>query len=291
MKQALKTNSIGIIGLGLIGTSLGMAIRSRNSDLNVVGLTRSAKNGTVAKNKRAVDKLVHTLPELITKTDLIILATPIGATIQLLKTIGAVAQKPILVTDTGSTKEEICRAADDLPTHVTFVGGHPMAGKENSGPLRADANLFVERPWILTPNTSVHPHQLKKLEMLITSIGAHPLHIDAADHDRLITPISHLPFMIAILLMETATGHPEWSHAKQLAGSGFRDTTRLASGNPQMHGDILYTNRANIMQELLRFESALQSLKNDLTSHRWLSITKRLTRVQKLRQTWERSRI
>ncbi len=289
MKQALKIHRIGIIGLGLIGTSFGMAIRKKNSNLKVIGFTRSQINGIIAKRKGAVDKIAQTLPELLSQTDLVILATPIETIIELLRTIGTVAEKPILISDTGSTKEEICRTADDLPSQITFIGGHPMAGKETTGPMHADAELFVGRPWILTPNKPMQPQQLKKIEGLVKSVGAIPKLMDAVTHDRLVASISHLPFMIASLLMETAAHQSEWSWAKQIAGSGFRDTTRLAACNPQMHTEILRTNPVNALQELLRFESALKILKEDLTSHHWLSIHKRLARVQKLRQTWERS--
>ncbi len=286
----MRIRTIGIIGLGLIGTSLGMALKRTDRTMKIIGLTKSEKSGRTAIQMGAIDRLAHTVTELLNGTDMLILATPIRVTMTLLPHIGRLAQKPILITDTGSTKVEICAIAKKLPAHVTFIGGHPMAGKETSGPEHADAGLFVDRPWILTSDNT-EDNTLTGIESIVSAAGAVPIRMTAADHDRLIASISHLPLVISSLLMETAAGHPSWPALRRLAGNGFRDTTRLAAGNPAMHTDILRTNKKNILSAILQFEHALETLKTDIASDRWLAINERLQAVQQARVSWGRSQL
>ncbi|MEK7532904.1 MAG: prephenate dehydrogenase/arogenate dehydrogenase family protein [Patescibacteria group bacterium] len=283
--------TIGIIGLGLIGTSIGMALKKSDTAIRITGFTRSRLNGTHALEKGAVDTLSVTVAELIGATDIIILATPIHAIITLLAHIGACAHLPILVTDTGSTKVEICKAALRLPAHITFIGGHPLAGKEVSGANHAEATLFKNRPWILTPTNTRDRAHLSALRSLLAQTGAHLLEISPKDHDRIMTPISHMPFLISALLMQTTQTHRDWPEAKELAGNGFRDTTRLAGGNPVMHTDILRTNRMEMITELSRIEKQIRSFRQDLAARRWSAIEDRLRTIQKNRLDWGKDRV
>lgn len=291
MKQAWKTGRIGIIGLGLIGTSFGMALKKNNPALLITGLTKSEKSGKTVLQMGAIDRLVHTVSELIAGTDIIVLSTPIRVTTTLLQHIGKLAQKPILITDTGSTKAEICAVAKKLPAHVAFIGGHPMAGKETSGPENADANLFAKRPWILIQESEGKEINLARIESLISATGAVPVSMTAPDHDRLAAAVSHLPLIISILLMETVAGQASWPALRQLTGNGFRDTTRLAAGNPAMHTDILRTNKENILSAVEQFDHALKTLKTDIASGHWLAIEEKLRMIQQARLSWERSQL
>lgn len=287
--RSVKT--IGIIGLGLIGTSIGMALKKSNPSFRVKGLTRSKINGEHALEKKAVDCITSRVTELLDGTDLVILATPVRTIITLLSHIGTLAKAPLLVTDTGSTKEEIEKATKRLPSHVSFIGGHPLAGKEVSGAVHADADLFVGRPWVLIPTPLASSADIETMKLLVSQLGAKPLMLSAADHDRMLSAVSHLPFVISSLLMEAILTQRDWPRARMIAGSGFRDTTRLAGGNPTMHVDILRTNRAAILGELSRFEEVIRSLKHDLVTERWSAIKDRLTAIQKARLDWERSQV
>lgn len=289
MKTHVRT--IGIIGLGLIGTSVGMALKKARSDIRIIGLTRSEKSGNTAKKMGAVDSLVRTVTELLADTDVIILSTPIPTTMTMLGHIGILTKKPVLVTDTGSTKEEICTVARDLPARVSFIGGHPFAGKEVSGPEHADAGLFIKRPWILTPSTGTEAGSLKIIESIVHEVGANPVCMTPGDHDRLAASVSHLPLVVSTLLMEAAASGAEWPRERRLAGSGFYDTTRLSGGNPAMHAAILQTNKTNVLAKLQQFERALTGLKNDITAERWSVVEEKLQSTQRARISWERSRI
>ncbi len=289
--KKISIQTIGIIGLGLIGTSIGMALKKSDAALRIKGLTRSKINRKLALEKQAVNACVATVSELIADTDLVILATPIHTILTLLSRIATLAKTPLLITDTGSTKEQIIKVAVQLPTHISFVGGHPLAGKEVSGAQHADANLFVGKPWILTPTTKTRRAELTELCALITTIGAKPRRLSAVDHDRLVGTISHLPFLVSTLLMETIIMQRNWPKTRVLAGNGFRDVTRLSGGDPIMHTDILRTNRSAILTDLSHFEKGVRTLKHDLITQRWSSIRDRLTAIQKNRLDWERSHV
>ncbi|MBI3385897.1 prephenate dehydrogenase/arogenate dehydrogenase family protein [Candidatus Gottesmanbacteria bacterium] len=292
MSDQLKSiQTIGIIGLGLIGTSFGMALKRKHPHIKILGVTRSKKSGTAALQKKAVDEIVPAVSDLTCRTGLIVLATPIRATMALLPLIGKLAQKLILVTDTGSTKMQICAIAGNLPSHVSFIGGHPMAGKETAGAKNADPNLFMKRPWIFTHEGDEKNVELTLMETVVMAIGAVPIRMTAADHDRIVAIISHLPFVLSALLMETAAEHISRHALERLAGSGFRDVTRLAGGNPIMHADILRTNKKNILSSLGQFEQALSALKTDIALEHWPAIEEKLKTMQQARISWERSQL
>jgi prephenate dehydrogenase len=283
-QQSIQT--IGIIGLGLIGASIGMALRKSDPALLIKGLTRSKINAKHALAKGAIHRLVPGMSELLDKTDLVILATPVRAIVSLLPQIGARSRCPVIVTDTGSTKREICAAGQRLPPHIAFIGGHPLAGKEVNGAVHADSQLFSGKPWVLTSTRRRDSVALSVVRALIIQIGAKPLELTPADHDRLLGEVSHLPFVISALLMETVRTHPDWPEAQTLAGSGFRDATRLAVGGPVMHTDILRTNRREALSELSRFEREIRKFRKDLASRRWTAIENRLHAIQKARRDW-----
>lgn len=287
--NARNLHTVGIIGLGLIGTSLGMALKRSNPDLVVKGLTRSETNARDAIKKRAIDVRTSSLSELLDNTDLVVLAEPVGIIIARIRDIGICAKRPVCITDTGSTKTEILRAARILPPHVSFIGGHPLAGREVSGAAHADESLFTKRPWILTPTRKSKKSDLTTLRALIQGLGAVPMELSAATHDRMLSRVSHLPFVTSCMLMETAVAGRGWQETLRLAGAGFRDTTRLSGGSPVMHADILRTNRAAIIHDITRLETALHRLKHDMASGQWEDIRRRLSAIQTHHSQWERS--
>lgn len=283
-------HTVGIIGLGLIGTSFGMALK-RSTTLHVKGLTRSKTNRKHALEKRAVDCLTSTVPEILQGTDLIILATPIQSIISLLTYIGTITRTPLIVTDTGSTKEEICKIGQRLPTKITFIGGHPLAGKEASGSVHADRHLFEKRPWVLTPASRCDHQILSAVRSLLAQTGAIPIELSPTEHDHIVTGISHLPFIISTLLMETIQTHPDWMRGQSLAGTGFRDMTRLAQGDPTMHTDILRTNHKTVLAELTRFEVKIQNLKQKIKTEHWTAVEERFVMIKNTRIRWERNHL
>jgi prephenate dehydrogenase len=167
-----------------------------------------------------------------------------------------------VVTDAASTKVQVISWAKELlPENVSFVGGHPMAGREVSGIDVADATLFRERIYCLTPTTHTLPAAVSKVCALVEILDARVHFMDAAAHDEQVAGVSHLPFLASVALMNTVAEDSTWNDAAVLAASGFRDTSRLAAGNPEMHRDICLTNSAAIVDWLDKYIESLRMLR------------------------------
>lgn len=238
---------ITIVGLGLIGGSIGLALKrwsaANGNALKIIGFDTDINHQTLAKKMNAVDDTAWGLPDAISEADVVILATPVGAMKQLFEDIAPHLKFNAIVTDTGSTKTDVLEWAKLLPAHVSFVGGHPMAGKSESLEA-ASADLFDEATWVVCPSPTANEDAIKNVLGLIAAANGDPYFADPAEHDAYVAGISHLPFVVAAALVKTTTTDQAWRDMKSLASTGFRDTTRLALGSPEMHRDIAVTNRA-----------------------------------------------
>lgn len=235
---------IAIIGTGLIGTSLALALKEVHiKDLVLVGtdFDGSARSGAV--KKKAFDRVENRLTTAIRDADLVIIATPVMAMQELLETIAPDLQEGCVVTDVGSSKKVVLDWAEEyLPRGVQFVGGHPMAGKETSGPETADANLFKGKAYCIVPSPRADQKAVAEITNLAEAVGARPFFIGVDEHDSFVAAASHLPFMMSVALVNTAAKSANWEDIAQLASSGFNDLSRLASGDPVMHRDICVSN-------------------------------------------------
>jgi prephenate dehydrogenase len=254
----LKNLTIGIVGLGLMGGSLalGLAGRCRRR----IGLDSDPDADKAALELGAVDELALHLPDLVARVDLIVLATPVRTILAMLRELADVAPptgRMRIVIDLGSTKMDIVAAMDHLGPGYDPIGGHPICGREVQGMRCADAALFRGAPFVLTPLARTSPRALAAGRALAELLGAHPLELDPAEHDRLIASTSHLPHLAAVALAQTACRLPS---ASALVGPGFRDTSRLASSNIEMLTDILLTNRGNVLQALDEYIARLGAL-------------------------------
>ncbi len=259
---------IAIIGLGLIGGSLGLALkRASLPDLEIAGTARS--RGTVQKARKvgAIDIDCAMPAEAAEGAGLVIVASPILAVRSIFAEIAPVLTEDVVVTDVARTKADVARAARELlPASVHYVGSHPMAGKETSGIDAAEAGLFEDKCWVISPSVSANETAVRTVVGLAQTVGARPMFMDAEEHDSYVAAISHLPLVLSSALFSTAFGSAAWPELAQLASSGFRDTTRLASGSPEMARDIVATNRRNLVhwidryqQELARFRAVIGS--------------------------------
>lgn len=235
---------ISIIGLGLIGGSIGLALKDTGRFL-VSGFDTDSKSLNMALKIGAVDQKMKMLSE-IHNSDIVFIATPISETTKTLKKIAPFLKANAIVTDVASVKSEIVKSC---PKNITFVGGHPMAGKETTGIIGAQKDLFVNRKWILTSRNHA-------LEQIISQMGAKPKIMDVKTHDQSVAAISHLPFIVSNVLFSSA------KNGLSIAAGGFRDTTRLASGNPTLHTDIVIANKVNILKQLDSFTSELNKIRN-----------------------------
>lgn len=251
---------IAIVGLGLIGGSLALAIRRRWRGGLVIGVDRKDVLETCMR-MHAVDVGADDLG-MAAEADLIVLAAPVRRNIAILQELPALVAQPALVTDVGSTKTEMLREASALPGRLTFIGGHPLAGAAAGGIRHARPDLFDGRPWLLT-TPAPEPHA-SRLESLLRGVGAAPMRMDPAEHDRLLAFISHLPQLAVSALMHVV-GEGAGTRGLALAGQGLRDTARLASSPPQIWKEIAATNTPALRDALDALLDALQKLRNDLS--------------------------
>lgn len=239
---------IAVLGLGLIGGSLALAIHQANLSEQIVGYDAYPDAARRAKERGAITHSCATVEEVVQGADLVILAAPILAIPALLKRIAPVLKPGALVTDTASTKARVIEwARTSLPAHAVFVGGHPMAGRERSGIDAAATGLFEGCTYCLTPTAETPLDALVQLSELVTKLAAHPLILDAQEHDRLVAGISHLPFIVSAALVRMLGQHEDWTPMSILTAGGFRDTSRLAAGSPTMYRDICLTNKEAIV--------------------------------------------
>ncbi|HLH24217.1 MAG TPA: prephenate dehydrogenase [Chloroflexota bacterium] len=257
----MPVQRVAIIGLGLIGASLGLALHRLTPAPRVVGYDRSGDARTRAARRHAVDRTPWSLEETVEGADLVVLATPVRAVAPLLGTIAPYLAPGAVVTDTGSTKEQVMLSAAEVAPQVAFVGGHPMAGKLTHGSADADAALFDGTVYCLTPTADTPPAAIQRVTELVEAVGARPHFLDAAEHDGLVAAISHLPYLLASTLMTAASADPGWREMAALAAGGFSTMTRLVEGEPEMYADICLTNREAIARQLDRYMEALGSLR------------------------------
>jgi len=253
---------IAIIGLGLIGGSMGLSLRKK-ADLEVVGFARRGEVASRALELGAVDRTEGDLLAAVRGADLVLIATPVMAMKDIMAKIGESLDKGCIVTDVASTKAQVMGWAEErLPSWISFVGGHPMAGKETSGIEAADADLFIGCTYCLMPGRSATKEATDKVEGLVRQIGAKPLFIDASEHDMLVAAVSHLPMVISSALVSMATKSPLWDDMSKLAATGYRDLTRLASGSPEMSRDICLTNREFILRWIDEYSKELEKFRH-----------------------------
>ncbi|GAX89745.1 prephenate dehydrogenase [Effusibacillus lacus] len=246
-------NKIVIVGCGLIGGSLAMAFRSHGMVNRIVGVDIDTHGLDKALTMGIIDEAADSLENAVLMADLVVLAVPVQQTIRQLELLaGLPLKRGCIITDVSSTKKEICGFANKcLPKDTVFVGGHPMAGSEKTGITAASPRLFENAVYILTPGTSSDTIAVDKLRQTFEQIRAQVLVMDPAQHDQVVAAISHIPHVVAALLVDQVAdlgqNNPLYS---RLAAGGFRDVTRIASGSPVMWRDILLTNREPILQLL-----------------------------------------
>lgn len=262
MTKSVIPKKIAILGVGLIGGSIALGLkRQLGSKITVFGLCSSLKRAQLAKAMNIVDKPLSSPREIPKNIDLIILAAPISINLDLLKRVAKLSLPNALIIDVGSTKKSICDLSAKLPVK-SFLGTHPMAGKENTGIENTDIHLFESKSWIICPTEISSQSDIDKVSTIIKLLGAKPMLLDAQTHDSLTAWVSHLPLISSSILFKSIASNAKWSKIAEIASSGFRDTTRLASANPVMKRDILLTNKKNVIDSLVAFDKEIKHFIN-----------------------------
>ena len=251
-------NNVVIVGVGLIGGSFAMAIRKAGFTGKITGVSSTA---TIAESMSlGIIDASASLEEALPDADLIYLAQPIGRILHSLAQVDSYAKPGSLITDAGSTKQAIVTEARRSVHRARFLGGHPMAGKETRGAAAADADLFQNRPYVLTPSD---PAEIDAAFLaMLHSIGAHPVIMGAAEHDRLVAASSHLPQLASTALASTL--YSEYAGAAQVAGPGLLDSTRLALSSYDLWRDIVSTNTVAIEEALSAYIQKLEHIRENL---------------------------
>jgi len=249
---------VTIVGVGLLGGSAALAIRKVHPGVEIAGVGRRESSLAQARRVGAVDTVHLDAAEPAARSDLVILATPVGVFEKHLRAIAPVLRRGVAVTDVGSTKAAVVRMAGRvLGRDGPFVGSHPMAGSEKKGVAFARADLFEAATCIVTPTPHTPPAVARRVEALWRAIGMRTVRMTPARHDRAVARVSHLPHVLAALLtMLPGRGDLE------AAATGFRDATRLAGGDPEMWRDILLTNRRAILDAIDAFDEDLCQLRD-----------------------------
>ena len=256
--------TIYIAGLGLIGASMALGIKRDHPDYEILGYNRSQASRDIALERGMIDRATDDFASFAPLADVIILTLPIEQTIAFIKELANLNLKEgVIISDAGSTKSAIVTTAEkcfaDKP--VRFVGAHPMAGSHKTGAASADVNLFENAYYIFTPSSLATQDTLEEMRDLLSGLHARFIEIDAEEHDRVTSQISHFPHILASGLMEqTATYAEEHEMARRFAAGGFRDMTRIAESEPGMWTSILLSNRETIIERIEDFKDRLDEI-------------------------------
>jgi prephenate dehydrogenase len=261
----VRIEKLAIIGVGLIGASCALALRAAGAVREIVGVGRSQANLERALARGAIDHAVLLSDDWTRATadaDFVLLAIPVAQYREMLTALAPTLRAGTVVTDAGSTKQDVVLAAreilaDRLPQ---FVPGHPIAGSERSGADAGDASLYVGRHVILTPLPETSPDALARVEEFWTACGARVERLDPVRHDRVLAAVSHLPHLLAFVLVAELAARRDSDEYFGNAGTGFRDFTRIAGSSPEMWRDVALANRDALLTELAAYRSALDAL-------------------------------
>ena len=256
--------TIYIAGLGLIGSSMALGIKRDHPDYEILGYNRSQASRDIALERGMIDRATDDFASFAPLADVIILSLPIKQTIAFLQELATLELKEgVIISDAGSTKSAIVSTAEKCfaDKSVRFVGAHPMAGSHKTGAASADVNLFENAYYIFTPSSLTTQDTLEEMKGLLSGLHARFIEIDATEHDRVTSQISHFPHILASGLMEqTASYAEEHEMARCFAAGGFRDMTRIAESEPGMWTSILLSNRETIIERIEDFKRRLDEV-------------------------------
>jgi prephenate dehydrogenase len=269
---------VAILGLGLMGGSLGLALKRGQTSITVHGYTRSAERGKCAIDRGALDHFYTNPADAVRHADIVVLCAPILSIPNQLTSIRSALKHGAIVTDVGSTKTELQKKCRELlkGTHAVFIGSHPIAGSEQQGMDAARADLYEKAMVVITPDDTVQSQQVEMVRQLWNMVGATVIGMSPEEHDQVLALTSHVPHITASLLAQTV-GRPGIRPDLPLyCGTGYRDTTRIAEGGVDIWMDIIKTNKAPIIQELSVLRQKLEQFIEKLEENGFTDIERAL---------------
>jgi prephenate dehydrogenase len=261
----LQDSKIAIVGLGLMGGSLALALKGKCAAL--YGIDSDPATLELALAKQVVEQADSDPAKLIPQADLVILATPVLAIIDFIQRLPALTQKPCILLDLGSTKKDIVQTMSTLPYNFDPVGGHPICGKEKLGLEHAEANLYQHAPFVLTALQRTTRRAKSAVEQIISTVEARLINMTAEEHDRILASTSHLPFLLSSTLVLSTS-----QEFRPFVGTGFKSTSRLAGTPAYMTMGILQSNRENILNAIQAFRKSLDQIESALQAENYTQL-------------------
>ncbi len=284
----MRVERLAIIGCGLMGGSLALALRAQGLVTHVAGFSASAGTRALALQLGVIDEACDSVAQAVRGADVVLLAVPVQATEASLAAMAPHLHAQALVMDVGSTKQDVVAAArrtlgSALPR---FVPAHPVAGKEVAGVAHADATLYQDRHLILTPLPETDPAGLERARALWTAVGSHVSQLDPQLHDAAMAAVSHLPHLAAFALVNAVARQPQGALFLSLAGPGFRDFSRIAASAPSVWRDILLANRTEVLQQAALMRQALTELEAAMQDDDGSRLTSLIDEASQTRSRW-----
>jgi prephenate dehydrogenase len=279
---------VAIVGVGLIGGSFSLALKEKGLCRHVAGAGRSAGNLALARERGVIDSSAADAAAAVRDADLVLIAAPVAQFEKIFLAIGPSLKPECLVMDAGSTKRDVVAAARAaLGARIAqFVPAHPIAGAEKSGAAAASAGLFQGRRLVLTPLKENKEEDVQTVSDLWTALGARVTRMSPEEHDRVFAAVSHLPHLLAYALVHEISTRADAAQLFGYAAGGFRDFTRIASSHPEMWRDICTANSDQLLQELARFDAALENIGKILRERDARALEKLFTDARAARQKW-----
>ena len=279
---------LGLIGCGLMGSSFALALKRAGLVQRVVGYSKSPSTTERARQLGVIDIEASSALQAVSGSNVVLLAVPVSATEATLKAIRHLIGPDMLVMDVGSTKCDVVDAAQRALRKElsSFVPCHPIAGKELSGVEHADVHLYSGKQVILTPTEHTGLAQVRQAAALWTALGCHVMQMSPQAHDAAYAAVSHLPHLLAFAMINSLQDQPHGKDYMALAGSGFRDFTRIAASDPKMWRDILMANREELLAQSKLFQQALQTLETLIASGNAEALQSRIQQASQTRAHW-----
>jgi len=286
--HAVHFRKVTIVGVGLLGGSLGLAVKRRKLAREVAGFVRRAASLKDCEKAGAVDFATTDLLAAVSNADLVILCMPLSQMQSRVRQMLPALKRGAIVTDVGSVKASVVRELESLVARsgAHFVGSHPMAGSEKTGVNAACADLFANAVCIVTPTKKSNTSAIRKVEQFWKAVGSRVLELKPEIHDALVSRSSHLPHVVAATLVSHVLSPAQPKHQTALCANGFRDTTRIASGSPEMWRDISLANRKNIGKSLDAFIADLRKFRRALAKADVNDIARFFKAAKKRRDNW-----
>jgi prephenate dehydrogenase len=276
----MKFGKVAIIGMGLIGGSIGKALIELGLAEEVIGVCRRQSSLDRAVSEKSLTKgFVNSYDEALADADIVIIATPVHTIKEVLEALSGCLEKDVLVTDVGSTKKEIAECAGRYKDNFVFIGSHPLAGSERKGVEFSAADLFKGSVCVITPGDGTDEDHKKKLKGFWEALGAAVMETTPERHDEVLAFSSHLPHVVAFALAGILDG----DFPKEMFSTGFKDTTRIASSDAVLWSDIFFSNRDNVLKSITRYKEVLSGIEEDIRAGDREGLKEKLEKFKRLR--------